>query len=155
MRLRRTTYRIGPSEQGEARVAAEFGEPLRRGSDLPLRPVMSARSRCIFPTLDSASRALLLSQAGPHAARAFTVFPTSPELVVSSPQFPCDACDCRCLRRLAPAIVGVAWTRWATAGLHAQTQGSWPPAFCPPSGRSRASAKKLALGLPATCVSLT
>ena len=37
--------------------------------------------------LDAASRALLLSQAGPHAARAFTAFPTSAELTVTSPLF--------------------------------------------------------------------
>ena len=37
--------------------------------------------------IDAASRALLLSQAGPHAARAFTVLPTSAELMVPSPLF--------------------------------------------------------------------
>ena len=36
---------------------------------------------------DAASRALLLTQAGPHAARAFTVFLSSAELTVPSPLF--------------------------------------------------------------------
>ena len=36
---------------------------------------------------DAASRLLLLSQAGPHAARAFTVYQTSTKLTLPSPSF--------------------------------------------------------------------
>ena len=40
-----------------------------------------------LPELTTASRALLLSQAGPHAARVFTVLPTWDEFTVPSPLF--------------------------------------------------------------------
>ena len=53
----------------------DFGDFLRVGSIARL-PLIRALPRC-----------LLLSQAEPRAARAFTVFPTSPELTVTSPVF--------------------------------------------------------------------
>ena len=74
--------------------------------------MISSRLSCILLTL-MPSRALLLSQAGPHAARAFTVFPTSAELTVTSPLFrvlllrrlrllPVAPRTCACRGRLGP-----------------------------------------------------
>ena len=71
----------------------------------------SARLSCIFL---AASRVLLLPQAGPHAARAITVFPTSAYLTVTSPLFrvlmlrrlrsplPVAPRTCACRSRLDP-----------------------------------------------------
>ena len=65
----------------------EFGEFLRGWQH---RAALAGDKRALDLHLshtDAASRALLLSQAGPHAGRAFTVFPTSAELTVPSPLF--------------------------------------------------------------------
>ena len=72
-----------------------------------------------FTDLSPASRALLLSQAGPHSGRVFTVLPTSDDVTIASAQFrvaqfrvlllrrlrlPLALCPrtCRCGRRLDP-----------------------------------------------------
>ena len=65
----------------------EFGEFLRGWQH---RAALASDERALDLHLshtDAASRALLLSQAGPHAAHAFTVFPTSAELTVPPPLF--------------------------------------------------------------------
>ena len=65
----------------------EFGEFLRGWQH---RAALAGDKRALDLHLshtDAASRALLLSQAGPHAGRAFTVFPTSAELTVPPPLF--------------------------------------------------------------------
>ena len=70
--------------------------------------------RQLLASLDPASRALLLSQAGPMAARALTVLPTAPETKLEAHLFrvvllrrlrmplPYSACRCRCRRVLDP-----------------------------------------------------
>ena len=67
-----------------------------------------------FTNLSPASRALLLSQAGPHSGRVFTVLPTSDDVTIASAQFrvlllrrlrlPLALCPrtCRCGRSLGP-----------------------------------------------------
>ena len=67
-----------------------------------------------FSTLDTASRALLLSQAGPHGGRAFTVLPTAPEFTFPDShmrvlllrrlrmQLHAGPNRCRCRRRMDP-----------------------------------------------------
>ena len=58
----------------------------------------------------AASRALLLSQTGPHAARAITVFPTSAELTAPAP-----LCRVPLLRLRLPlpvALLRLPWTPW-------------------------------------------
>ena len=67
-----------------------------------------------FTDLSPASRALLLSQAGPHSGRVFTVLPTSDDVTIASAQFrvlllrrlrlPLALCPrtCRCGRSLDP-----------------------------------------------------
>ena len=81
---------------GQGRKNASLGNFCEAGSIVLPSPVTSARARARararaldlhLSHTDAASRALLLSQAGPHAARAFTVFPTSAELTVPSPLF--------------------------------------------------------------------
>ena len=69
-----------------ASVEREFGEPLRGWQRLAAAAGDERALELHLSHLDAASRALLLSQAGPHAARALTVFPTSPKLAVASPQ---------------------------------------------------------------------
>ena len=73
--------------EAQASVEREFGEPLRGWQQLAAAAGDERALELHLSHLDAASRALLLSQAGPHAARALTVFPTSPELAVASPQF--------------------------------------------------------------------
>ena len=68
------------------RSSGNLGSRYTGGSDLLPQPAMSALELHLSH-LDAASRALLLSQAGPHAARALTIFSTSTELAVASPQF--------------------------------------------------------------------
>ena len=67
-----------------------------------------------FPHIDATSRVLLLSQAGPHAAQALAVFPTSAEVVVP-PYFSesccCSGFACRYLLRHARAPAVAASTR--------------------------------------------
>eukprot|EP00439_Symbiodinium_sp_Y106_P027071 s5569_g3.t1 len=95
--------------------------------------------------LDAASRALLLSQAGSHAARAFTVFPTSAELTVTSPLF-----RVLLLRRLrlplpvAPRTCAcvVALTHSAITELPAQLPECSPPGPSLLNALLRGSAKK-------------
>ena len=71
----------------QAWVEREFVEPLRGRLRLAAAAGDARTLELHLSYLAAASRALLLSQAGPHAARALTVCPTSPELAVSSPQF--------------------------------------------------------------------
>ena len=73
--------------EAQASVEREFGEPLRGWQRLAAAAGDERALELHLSHLDAASRALLLSQAGPHAARALTVLPTSPELAVASPQF--------------------------------------------------------------------
>ena len=80
-----------------------------------------------FRNLSQASRALLLSQAGPHAARAFTVLPTHEEVIMPSAQFrvlllrrlrlplPLTPHACRCGGALDP--LGDHRAACATAGV--------------------------------------
>ena len=75
---------------------------------------MSAALETHFTDLSPASRALLLSQAGPHSGRVFTVLPTSDDVTIVSAQFrvlllrrlrlPLALClrTCRCGRSLDP-----------------------------------------------------
>ena len=65
-----------------------------------------------FTTSDNASKALLLSQAGPHGGRAFNVLPTAPEFTFPDSHFrilllrrlrmqlPAGPSRCRCRRRM-------------------------------------------------------
>ena len=46
-----------------------------------------AESAALLSSLDTAARALMLSQAGTHASRAFTAFPTAAEFRVENPLF--------------------------------------------------------------------
>ena len=46
-----------------------------------------AESAALLSSLDTAGRALMLSQAGTHASRAFTAFPTAAEFRVENPLF--------------------------------------------------------------------
>ena len=67
-----------------------------------------------FSNLDTASRALLLSQAGPHAGRAFALLPTAQEFTFPDTHFrvlllrrlrmqlPAGPHRCRCRRRMDP-----------------------------------------------------
>ena len=57
------------------------------GSAEPPTPAISARSRRTLLTCPPASRALLFSQAGPPAARAFTALPTSDDVAIPDSQF--------------------------------------------------------------------
>ena len=146
------------STQVEAQGSAEreFGAPLRGWQRLAAAAGDERAPELHLSHLDAAFRALLLSQAGPHAARALTVFPTSPELAVASPQFraillrrfrlalPVAPRACACRGRLDP--LGDHRAACANAGA------CWLPALCPLSGPSRASAKKPALGSHGTCV---
>eukprot|EP00439_Symbiodinium_sp_Y106_P016545 s8034_g2.t1 len=78
--------------------------------------------------IDAASPALLLSLAGPHAARAFAVLPTSAELMVPSPLFrvlllrrlrlplPVAPRTCACRGRLDP-LLGDHRAACATSGV--------------------------------------
>ena len=84
--------------------------------------------------LSPASRALLLSQAGPHAARAFTVLPTS------SCSYAACACPSRLARAAAPAAARS--MRTETIELHAPHQACSPPEPYPSNAPSPASAKK-------------
>ena len=64
----------------------EFGDPLRGWQQIATKAGDERALEMHLSQLDAGSRALLLSQAGPHAARILTVFPTSPELTVPSAQ---------------------------------------------------------------------
>ena len=72
-------------------------------------PAMSAHSRRTLSDLSPASRALLFSQAGPHAARAFTVLSTSDDVAIPDSHFRImllrRACPSRLARAAAPASV--------------------------------------------------
>ena len=103
----------GESSAAPAPHLAQAAEETLRGWQ---RAAASAGDERAFEThlsqLDPASRALLLSQAGPHAARAFTAFPTSPAVVVPSAHLrvlllrrlrlplPCAPRTCSCHGRL-------------------------------------------------------
>ena len=64
--------------------------PSKAGSGSPPTLAISARTRCTFLTSQPASRELLLSQAGPFAARVFNVAPTR----ASPYPVPCFASSC-------------------------------------------------------------
>ncbi len=65
----------------------ELGDPLRGWQ----REASTARDKqeflTLFSNLDTASRALLLSQADPHGGRVLTTLPTAPELRADNPLF--------------------------------------------------------------------
>ena len=67
--------------------AREAGEYQRGWQRLASSAADSNASAALLSDLDPPSRALLLSQAGPYASRAFTVCPTSPEVTLSSEHF--------------------------------------------------------------------
>ena len=72
-----------PAQQHER----EFGDFLQGWQRLAATASDQRALETHLSDLDSASRALLLSQAGPHAARTLTVFPTSGEVTVPSAHF--------------------------------------------------------------------
>ena len=95
--------------------------------------------------LTPASRALLLSQAGPHSARALTVPPTSEDVSIPRPTFGSSssvafASPCRLARVPAPAEAHSMST--ATIVLLVPRLASSPPEPFRSSGPSRGSAKK-------------
>ena len=81
-----------------------------------------AYSTAVRSALDPALQALLDSQSGPFAATAFTLLPTSPDLVFESAPFrvcccgdsgsPCHTCQ-------PDADATACWIHWGTTGQHA------------------------------------
>ena len=63
--------------EAQASVEREFGEPSRGWQRLAAAAGDERALELHLSHLDAASRALLLSQAGPHVARSLTVLPTS------------------------------------------------------------------------------
>ena len=95
-----------------------------------------------------ASRALLLSQAGPFAARAFDVTPTRDDVTIPSALF-------RVLLLLPLPGLPLAPRRRSCRGQLDPPLGSCPPGPCRWSTPLRESAGRLAPGLPATSASQT
>ena len=95
----------------------------------------------LFSDLDLASRALLLSQAGPQAGRALHVLPTAAEL-----RLPSDLFRIVLLRRLRmplpAAAAGAPQMLWGTMSLLARRLVCCGQGLSPWSGRSHASAAK-------------
>ena len=90
--LRATGYNVPPWDSvlagGPAPAHAdEPGEPLRGWQRVATIPTDERAQEMLFQNLTPASQALLLSQGGPFAGRAFTTLPTSIDLRMSSPQF--------------------------------------------------------------------
>ena len=137
-----------PRRPLQQHVTRPLASASRRGSLLPARPAQEEREFGDFlrgwqhraalasdkraldlhlSYIDAASRALLLSQAAPHVVRAFTVVPTSAELMVPSPLFrvlllrhlrlplPVAPRTCACRGRLDP--LGDHTAACATSGV--------------------------------------
>ena len=118
-------------------------------------PRRCATPQGLMPGID-VEAALLLSQAGPHAARAFAVFRTSAEVTVPSPRFRVlllrlyDGFACRCPSPRARAFAAAALTSSVTTGPHVRHAvcSHLEPSLS--SGRLRGCAKKPGRGSPAT-----
>ena len=68
----------------EEAAARNFGDPLRGWQRAATASLDASACESLLSDLDPASRALLLSQAGPGGSRAITTLPTSPELRLPS-----------------------------------------------------------------------
>ena len=91
----------------------------------------------LFLDLDPASRALMLSQAGPCGARALTALPTAPEFRLQSSHYSCGDCACRSHSHHASAGVAAPSTPSVTTALRVPPPASsapgapaWPPTLC-------------------------
>ena len=104
--------RLAEGARPEQPAERELGEPLRGWQ----REASKARDQqeflTLFTNLDQASRALLLSQAGPHGGRVLTTLPTAPEFRMDNAifrvvmlrrlrmQLPHGPSRCRCHRAM-------------------------------------------------------
>ena len=79
----------------ESAISRNFGDPLRGWQRAATSCLDTAACEGLLSDLDPASRALLLSQAGPGGSRAITALPTAPEL-----RMPSDCMRVLLLRRL-------------------------------------------------------
>ena len=128
------------------------------GSDGPLHLDAGAvpATCCLFGQicvrdLDPASRALMLSQAGPVArspSRCFPQHPSSGCQARTCGCFCCGASASPCQSHLAPAGTVALWIRWATTEQPAPQPESWALGAHRSNGQRRAFAEKRAQGWP-------